>query len=99
MIKNNIYSLCPKSEYIDISLKVFADETYYSHINNWQEYIDYFNKILPDEVNYNISKENIKKWHSLLQQYLSNQPNKHRKQNRIFSQEMVTLENAVENDL
>ncbi len=76
IVANNVYSLCPKSKYITQSLKLLEDEIFYQHIENWNEYIDYLNEILSSEINFEVSKKDIKKWHLLLQQYFLKQPNK-----------------------
>jgi hypothetical protein len=76
IVANNVYSLCPESKYITQSLKLLEDEIFYQHIEDWNEYIDYLNEILPDEINFGVAKSDIKKWHLLLQQYFLKQPNK-----------------------
>lgn len=76
MIKNKIYSLCPKSKYITQSLKFLEDEILYKYIKDWTVYTKYLNEILEDEKNYNINEKDLEKWHLLLQQYFQHKPNK-----------------------
>ncbi len=76
IIKNNTYSLCPESKYITQSLKILEDEIFYKKIKDWTIYENYFNKIIQAEREYGISEKDLKKWHSLLQQYFQKQPNK-----------------------
>jgi len=75
MTKNNVYSLCPESKYTTRSLKMFEDWVCYPYIDNWQEYINYFDEILPDEINYGMEKKDLEKWHRLLQKYFFQRPN------------------------
>jgi len=75
IIENDIYSLCPKSKYITQSLKILEDEIFYQYVKNWNVYINYLNEILQAEKNYGIAEKDLRKWHSLLQQYFRKQPN------------------------
>lgn len=84
IVKNNIYSFCPKSQFIAQSLKIVEDQIFYQRIKNWQEYIDYLNKILPEETKFGITKKDVQKWHELLQEYFANQPNKKSIENLII---------------
>lgn len=74
IVANDVYSLCPESEHITQSLKLLEDVIFYQYIEDWNEYINYLNKILPSEINFGIAKKDIQKWHSLLQQYFQKQP-------------------------
>ena len=76
IVENGVYSLCPESKYITQSLKILEDEIFYQYVKDWNTYIDYLNKILPIEKNSGIAEKDLEKWHSLLQQYFQNQPNK-----------------------
>lgn len=69
IVENDTYSLCPKSKYITQSLKILEDEIFYQHVKDWSIYIDYLNEILQSEKDYGIAEKDLKKWHSLLQQY------------------------------
>ncbi len=69
IVENNTYSLCPEFKYITQSLKILEDEIFYHHVKDWRIYIDYLNEILQSEKNYGIAEKDLKKWHSLLQQY------------------------------
>lgn len=74
ILASGIYSLCPESKYLTQSLKMLEDKLFYRHIKNWQEYINYFNKILHYETDLRVAKKDIKRWHLLLQQYFQKQP-------------------------
>jgi hypothetical protein len=76
IVENDTYSLCPKSKYITQSLKILEDEIFYQHVKDWTVYIEYLNEILHIEKDYGIAERDLKKWHSLLQQYFQQQPNK-----------------------
>lgn len=75
MIENNMYSLCPQSQYITQSLKFLEDEILYPHIKDWAMYRNYLSEILPIEKEYKITEKALIKRHSLLQQYFQKQPN------------------------
>lgn len=74
IVENDTYSLCPESKYIKQSLKILEDEIFYQHVRNWDVYAEYLNEILQVERDYGIAEKDLKKWHSLLQQYFQQQP-------------------------
>ncbi|TRZ77589.1 hypothetical protein D4R87_02445 [bacterium] len=74
VIENDIYSLCPESQYIKPALKALEGELLYSHIKDWNVYINYLDEILPAEKNYGIAEKDLKKWHSVLQEYFQRKP-------------------------
>jgi hypothetical protein len=74
IVENNTYSLCPNSKYITQSLKTLEDEIFYQHIKDWTIHTEYLNEILQAEKDYGIDEKDLKKWHSLLQQYFQQQP-------------------------
>jgi len=74
IVENDTYSLCPDSKYITQSLKILEDEVFYQHVKDWTIYIEYLNEILQAEKNYGVAEKDLKKWHSLLQQYFQKQP-------------------------
>src|SRR4030043_2339857 len=51
---HDIYSMFSNLEYATQSLKLFSDEILYPKIKNWQEYVSFFTKILPDEQKFGI---------------------------------------------
>lgn len=75
IVESDTYSLCPKTKFIKLSLKIFEGEFFYKYIENWNIYKDYFDDILPVELSYGIPKSALKKWHFILQKYLKTQPN------------------------
>jgi len=72
----NVYSLIPESKYKTQALKILEDKLYYDKVDNWNEIIDFFDKILPEELDFNIKEQDIKKWHGILQRYFSKKPDK-----------------------
>jgi len=81
----NIYSLIPESEYKSQTLKFLEDELNYNKVKDWNKIITFFDDILSEELDFDIKKENIKKWHNILQGYLSKKPNKE-------SMEMIAID-------
>ncbi len=75
IVENDTYSLCPESKYITHSLKILEDEVFYQHVKDWNLYTEYLNEILQNEKDYGVAEKDLKKWHSLLQQYFQQQPN------------------------
>jgi len=69
IVENGTYSLCPDSKYITQSLKILEDELFYQHVKDWAIYTGYLNEILQAERDYKIAEKDLKKWHSILQQY------------------------------
>lgn len=75
IISKDIYSLYPKSKYTaEWPLKLLEDEILYNHVDNWSEFIDFLNEILPEETSFGIDEADIKKWHKILQKYFSQKP-------------------------
>ncbi len=74
LLEKDLYSLLPKSQYLTQSLKIFEDQVIYSNVKDWSSYINYFDQILVNEIGFGISKENIKRWHDLLQSYFRELP-------------------------
>ncbi len=57
------------------SFKLLEDGLLYEKIDNWQEYVSFFDEVLPDELLFDIPEEKVKKWHKILQKYFSRRPN------------------------
>jgi len=64
----------PQSPYISQALKVYEDMILYDNCTNWSEIGGYFNTVLDEEVDFNISSANIARWHKMLQAYLASKP-------------------------
>lgn len=74
MKENSIYDLLPESPFLSQAIKIHEDQILFEKVNNWQKIINYFDLILPEERNYGINDDDLKKWHLLLQQYFKNKP-------------------------
>jgi hypothetical protein len=74
IVSHNIYSLIPDFKYITQSVKLLEDETYYQHITDWTNITDFFSIVLPGELVFDVSEQDIKKWHRILQKYFSQKP-------------------------
>lgn len=72
--ENKIYDSLPKAEYIKESLKLFEDEYYYSLVNHLPAYIDFLKEVSPEELDFGIKEKDIKNWHNIIINYLSNKP-------------------------
>lgn len=70
----NFYSLCPDLEHKIEALKLLEDELHYDKIKEWGEFVGFLNKILPEELDFGIKKEDIKRWHKIHQNYFSKKP-------------------------
>ena len=75
------------------SLKLLEDELLYGKINNWKQYIKFFDEVLSDELSFNIPEKKIKKWHKILQKYFLRKPNDSDRENLLkflgFSKEII----------
>ena len=60
---------CHNSEFVSQSLK-FAEDQILRTLFDVEPYQLYFNEVLAEERAFNISYENIKKWHAFLMEYL-----------------------------
>ena len=85
IVENDLYSLCPESKYITQSLKILEDEIFYQHVKDWTIYTEYLNEILQAEKDYGVAEKDLKKWHSLLQQYFQKQPDEQAVKNFTLS--------------
>lgn len=63
-----------KSSWGKSAIKLVEDKLLYKKIKNWNEYISFYDIILPEELNFGIAKPYVKNWHKMLQQYFKKQP-------------------------
>ncbi len=90
----NIYSLLPSSPYIAHSIKFYEDYLLYDQLKNWQEIVGYFDTILESEISIGVRDDDVKRWHTILQRYLTHRPeNTHV---RSFVQEIQLPNEAVD---
>lgn len=71
MQENNIYSIMPASKLITQTLKLLEDELFYDRLDNWGLVSSYFEKTITEELEYPVNKQDVLKWHKLLQYYFS----------------------------
>ncbi len=76
--KSVVFKLFPKSEYLIHGLKFLEDQLLYEEIDNWAEYVGYFNDVLDEELNFGTSRQEVEKWHEILRTYLRNKPDHNR---------------------
>ncbi len=74
--KTKIYKLCPEGKYKIHSLKVLEDKLCYSEIQNWKEFSDYLDTVLPEELEFGVDQRIIQNWHTTLQKYFSQKPDR-----------------------
>lgn len=72
---NNIYSLMPHSKHVGHSLKFFEDELLYGKLKDWDRIISFMEEISPEELNFGVEENFVKKWHLMRQKYFSQKPN------------------------
>jgi hypothetical protein len=103
MIENGIYDFIPKSKLITQSLKCAEDVLYYEKVKNWPEIVSYFNEIKPEELEFGISKEDLARWHKILQNYFAVAPTNRTRAGLIlglgFSEDVVMEINALTNQI
>ncbi|MBI5139935.1 MAG: zinc dependent phospholipase C family protein [Candidatus Vogelbacteria bacterium] len=69
VVRNDIYNKIPASKFNTQALKTFEDEILYEKVSGWDKAAGYFNSVLPEEREFGIKEENLKKWHKILQDY------------------------------
>lgn len=84
--ENKLYAGLPNLKHFTASMKLFEDECLYGKIDFWGPVVVDLDEILLEELEFDsVSKVNIRKWHSMLQDYFSEKPNK--KTRRVFFKE------------
>lgn len=74
MNKNGYYSLFPKTYRAIQASKMFEDRILYNKVTNWPEIIDYFDKVYKEELDLDIKKDDIEKWHQSRKEYFARKP-------------------------
>lgn len=74
MVERGVYEVCPESKFASQAIKIAEDEILYEKVTNWDEIKTMFNKIYPQEFEFNIAKKDLIRWHELLQSYFSKEP-------------------------
>jgi hypothetical protein len=64
----------PESKYIHEVGKVYEDICLYDKVTDWGRIIKIFDRVLPDELQFGVDPEIVKKWHLRLKKYLSRKP-------------------------
>src|SRR3989339_34370 len=78
--ENDVYSFCPESGQIKRSLKALEDEIFYPLLENWPEYAGYLTEVLPEETAFGVEEKTVKKWHTLIREYLLEPPSEQSRQ-------------------
>jgi hypothetical protein len=71
MKKSDIYSFFDSSAYISQAIKVYEDKVLYERIEDWGEIVNMFDVIYTAEESFGIKRVDLRRWHELLQEYLS----------------------------
>lgn len=72
----NIYDIIPQSKFVIESIKLFEDEMLYRKIEDWDTIGTFFEDILKEELDFQIKKEDIIKWHNFLMDYFLKKPSR-----------------------
>lgn len=72
--QHHLYDLIPDSQFRTQILKFYEDIILYGMIDNWSEIAHCFDNIPLEELDYGIENKNLKRWHNLLKDYVSKQP-------------------------
>lgn len=54
-----------------------VDEILYDQIEDWNKFVSFIDTALSQEISFGVSKNDVQKWHQLIQKYLSRKPNDH----------------------
>lgn len=74
LLEDNIYSSFKEIKYASYVLKVAEDTLFYKYITDWDTYINYLDRILLAEKDFDIPERALKDWHTLLQRYFQHPP-------------------------
>lgn len=74
VVSKDVYSHVPDFKYTTQSLKFFEDMFLYNKVDTWSEYSGYFNEVLAAETDMGVPEHSVRKWHTMIQEYFSNQP-------------------------
>jgi len=55
-------------------LKFYEDRLIYKGLDNWEKIIEYFDEVIPEEKEWDISEKALKQWHRFIQSYCAQQP-------------------------
>jgi hypothetical protein len=69
-----LYNKYPESQQVIRPFKTLEDEQFYDRLNIWPEVIKYFEDILPEELEFTATEEQVRDWHATLQRYFSQKP-------------------------
>jgi len=75
MKNRSLYSLFPESKFLTQAVKIFEDRVLYEKVSNWEEITRFFNDIQAGELEYDLNKTDIERWHILLKNYFRQPPN------------------------
>ena len=69
--KSPLYNLVPDTPLVAKQLKIVEDSMLYRQHKDWKTITSYFNTITEEERMFGITDQDIKRWHTFLQKYLS----------------------------
>jgi hypothetical protein len=75
VLKMDLYSLFPDSQFVSQALKFVEDSILYSKISDWGTIVSYFDKVYSEELTFGIPEPAVANWHSALQNYFKQRPN------------------------
>lgn len=74
VIEKGIYEITPRSKYIRHAMKFFEDQILYDKIKDWTEHIKFMDDILDEELEFGVPKEDVERWHRIIQTYIGTKP-------------------------
>jgi len=72
--EHDIYAPYETAEHPSMMFKIAEDMFFYDFIEDWSQYISFFDHISPAERSFAIPEETLQNWHSIVQQYLKYLP-------------------------
>ncbi len=72
--ENDVYAPYKKENHSSMMFKIAEDMFFYEFIEDWSQFISFFDHISPAEKSFDIPEETLKNWHSVIQQYLKYLP-------------------------
>ncbi|HYC79681.1 MAG TPA: hypothetical protein VEC17_01495 [Candidatus Binatia bacterium] len=72
MQAKKVYELCPPSDYVTQTYKLYQDEMYYGKITDWKNISTFLGNFR--EAKFNIPSEHVNFWYDVMTRYASNSP-------------------------
>lgn len=77
IVSKGVYDLLPSSRLTTQALKIYEDRLLFNKINGQEEVAKYFDRILPEELEFDVPEIKISEWHQIIQKWLVSNAQSH----------------------